>query len=153
MRIRKFENGDAEGISAVVCRSERQTLKGYYPDDLIEIFCRERSPEKIREKSSTRDFYVAEDGGKIVGVASLEEDNVKTVFVDPDYQGMGIGKQLIEKVESLARERGVRLLHVGSTTYAEPFYRKCGFSTVKRYDDSVQGHQVRMIKMEKPLNE
>ncbi|RLF92809.1 hypothetical protein DRN52_07405 [Thermococci archaeon] len=51
--------------------------------------------------------YVAELRGKILGAVELEiikldskrHGHIGYIFVDPDYQGMGIGKKLIQKAE------------------------------------------------------
>ena len=46
---------------------------------------------------------------------------------DPAYQRRGIGTELVRKAADVARERGIRWLHVDYLPELEPFYRQCGF--------------------------
>ena len=58
----------------------------------------------------------------IIGTASLQGSVVRTVFVDPDHQGKGIGARLMDVVESLARARSIATLSVPSSLTAQGFY-------------------------------
>jgi amino-acid N-acetyltransferase len=67
-----------------------------------------RSEEFIAER--TNDFLVAMDGGRIVGCAHLEEyapslAELRSLAVDPEGQGRGIGAALVDAIEQLARRR------------------------------------------------
>ena len=63
----------------------------------------------------------------VVGVASLYEGSARTVFVRPDLQGRGIGRQLMRRMEELAAARQIATLSVQSTVNAEPFYQALGY--------------------------
>ena len=69
---------------------------------------------ELTEVSISRDVVVAELNERIVGYASLrfvgKQGDVNTVAVAADAQGKGIGTQLMDWLETKARERGVREL-------------------------------------------
>jgi N-acetylglutamate synthase-like GNAT family acetyltransferase len=75
-------------------------------------------------------YFVAEDGGQIVGCAALEIYSSKlaelrSLVVRPEYQGQGVGKRLVEACVDRAREE--RVLEVMAITSSEDFFRSCGF--------------------------
>ena len=88
---------------------------------------------------------IAELNGKIAGEAEVfisdevwEGELVKTahlsvIEVARWYQGKGIGRALLERIEGIARERDCELLTVTPEKRAVGFYRKLGF-TRKIYD-------------------
>ena len=75
--------------------------------------------------------YVAVVDGRIVGTASLNDRTVRAVFVHPDYQGRGIGTELMNSVENAASVQSESTLSVQSSITAQPFYAKRGFKVVR----------------------
>lgn len=94
-----------------------------------------------------REVLVACDPTDIVGTASLEGDLARTVFVLPERQGRGIGRQLMLAVEALARDRGLRVLRVPASLTARFFYRRLGYVVV---EEMFHGEE-RTVLMEKEL--
>jgi len=136
--IRPFEAGDEATISTIICRCLREVNALDYPPDVMENVVRFFTPEKIARYPRSREIYVAESGGLIVGTASLARDNrtaeeeyvCLTVFVLPELQGAGVGKALMARVEEAAREKGANDLQVPSSFTALPFYTKLGYTEV-----------------------
>ena len=67
-----------------------------------------RPPEFIVER--TLDFLVATVRGRVVGCAHLEEYSpslaeLRSLVVDPAYQGQGVGVKLVAEIEALAKRR------------------------------------------------
>lgn len=95
-------------------------------------------PRKIR-KRNMRNFVVAEEEGKIVGMASVvvydrRLAEVRSVYVDPQHRGNGIAKELVTKVT----ERSVKELPsatVFAITTSPTLFESDGYSTRqgKRY--------------------
>ncbi len=92
-------------------------------------------------------MFVAVVEESIVGTAGLDGEVVRTVFILPEYQGRGIGRALMAKVEVAAMANRVAILTVPSSITAEPFYAKLGFRAVR---DSYHGEE-RTIVMERSL--
>ena len=80
-------------------------------------------------------MLVARDGGRIVGTAGLElyADGalLRSVAVDPDAQGRGLGQELTGAALRLAETHGRETVFLLTTT-AEGFFPKFGFEIVTR---------------------
>jgi amino-acid N-acetyltransferase len=78
---------------------------------------------------------VAHDGERVVGAAGLEvyRDGglLRSVVVDRACRGTGLGRQLVEAVTGLARERGLPALYLLTTT-AAAYFPKLGFVPIAR---------------------
>ena len=84
---------------------------------------------------SLRDFYVYEADGKVVGTAALNiawEDlaELRSLAVHPDYNGRGVGKQLVQACLDEARRLGIR--RVFALTYKQVFFEKIGFTVIEK---------------------
>jgi ribosomal protein S18 acetylase RimI-like enzyme len=84
------------------------------------------------EQLTTDCVFVAEREGVVAGFAAVvgrpdAGAELDALFVDPNLWKQGIGRQLVEHVVGVARERGATFLHVVGNPHAEGFYASCGF--------------------------
>src|SRR5687768_14850668 len=86
-----------------------------------------------------RDFAVYEvetpGGREVVGCTALaiiwaDLGEVRSLAVDDDYRGRGIGRRLVEWCVDEARRLGIR--RIMSLTYEEAFFAKLGFEVVPK---------------------
>jgi amino-acid N-acetyltransferase len=72
---------------------------------------------------------------RVIGCAAIEPyDGVallRSIAVAADQRGAGIGTNLVQAVEDLARERGARSLILLTET-ADGWFRRLGYSTIDR---------------------
>jgi GNAT superfamily N-acetyltransferase len=145
--IRPARDDDAADVSALILRALRETNASDYTDEIIERVSQSFSPAAVLQFIGKRTVFVATIDGRVVGTASLDGTVVRTVFVSPDAQGRGIGRQLMAEIERAARERTIAALTVPSSVTAEAFYARLGFRAVR---DSWHGDE-RTIIMERSL--
>ncbi|MDW3711394.1 MULTISPECIES: GNAT family N-acetyltransferase [unclassified Pseudomonas] len=145
--IRTATPDDAAAISQVVLTALAESNARDYPPKVIASVQANFGPEQVRGLLAAREVLVAEAAGCVIGTASLDGDMVRTVFVAPGAQGLGVGRRLMEQVEALARERGVAVLKVPSSITAEGFYAGLGFQAVQQI---IRGEE-RTIVMERSL--
>ncbi len=90
-------------------------------------------------------FLVITDGGRVIGTGALHrlEDTVaeiKRLWLLPEYQGQGLGHQMMEKLMAIAREKGYTKLRLETTpayqVKAYKFYKKLGFNDIPRYSEA-----------------
>lgn len=81
--------------------------------------------------------FVAEIAGAAAGYVALDlaeaACRVDQLFVSPEHEAEGVGRQLLEFAEGYAIFRGARALQVvveGGNARAESFYRRRGFVAV-----------------------
>ena len=107
------------------------------PDDLsaVEDLLRRSELPLDGVKASLGSFVVAERGGKLVGVAGLEQCGdyglLRSAAVDPEWRGRGLGRTLVERVISEAEATGFRALYLLTTT-AEKYFPSFGFRETTR---------------------
>jgi putative acetyltransferase len=82
--------------------------------------------------------YVFSENGTVKGFVSLKEDSLAAMFVSPDAQGKGIGRQLMNKAKSLRRRLSLTVYRENEKSMR--FYMKCGFRPVKERVDEHTGH-------------
>lgn len=120
MKIRQAKISDAKAIYGLI---------NYYAERDKMLF---RSLADIYENLQA--FTVAEVGGQVVGCCALEiiwSDlaEIKSLAVDNDHAGRGIGRKLVSAALKKARQLG--LPKVFALTLKPGFLKKLGFKTVK----------------------
>lgn len=141
MNIRMFETKDAEEISELIIHTLRTTNVKDEPVEEIEKVVSTMTPEAIIERASFTNFYVFEEESKIVGTGAIgpywdseTESSLFTIFVSPDYQGKGIGKLIIQTLESDFYFKRAERIEIPASITAVHFYRKYGYD----YKDGIK---------------
>jgi amino-acid N-acetyltransferase len=82
-------------------------------------------------------FMLVKENGKVIGSVGLEIYSkyalLRSLAVDASQQGNGLGKSLYKTALELAQHKKVQELFLITTT-AAPFFKKLGFSQIKRAD-------------------
>lgn len=75
--------------------------------------------------------WVCKDKGRVIGFAfvDMREENIWALFVHPDYEGKGIGRQLHDTMLDWYFLQGKQRVWLGTSpnTRAETFYHKQGW--------------------------
>ena len=129
--IRNATNADALAISRIIIGTLRESNTLDYSSAIIDQVESSFSPSAILDLLTRRQVLVATTDSHIVATASLDKDVVRSVFVDPTWQGKGIGRQLMAMIQSIAIKDGVSLLRVPSSITAQGFYAALGFKKIR----------------------
>ena len=105
-------------------------------------------------------MYVLEDGGVKAECVVTDEGEgileIKNLATEPDYQGNGYGRALIDFLaENYAGKYSVLQVGTGESPLTVPFYEKCGFAYHHRtknfftdhYDHPIYECGVRLVDM------
>ena len=144
--IREFTFADADRVSALIQNTlliSNCTDYDYKVIRNLEVTFR---PEKLKALSLRREIFVYEMDGQLEGTISLENNTIFSFFVAPDKQMEGVGTQLLEYVENLARAKGTRRLYMAASITAVSFYRRQGYEITGSGGDSVFGRTYNMRK-------
>ena len=125
--VRRARVGDARTMKALIDRYAGRVLLA---KELVTLY------------ESVQEFWVAELDGAVVGCGALHvlwEDlaEVRTVAVDPDLRGKGIGHQLVDQLVKQARNLGLARVFV--LTFETEFFARHGFVAI---DGAPVSHEV-----------
>ena len=133
-------------------RAARYCLERYYAE-LAERFDAGFDPARgisaaPKELTPPRGYFVlATLHGEPVGCGALKchraFGEVKRMWVAPTARGMGIGKRLLERLETIARRRRIPVLRLEtnkSLKEAQALYRASGYREVQPFNDEPYAH-------------
>lgn len=134
--------------------------------DTITTICKDDySPEQIKawtssientqrwtNKLTSQYFLIAELDNKIVGYASLENnDYFDFLYVHKDYQRQGIADRLYTEIEKEAIKRKATVLSSDVSETARLFFEKKGFKTITPQTNIIKDVEIINYKMNKQL--
>ena len=104
---------------------------------------------------------IENENGEIIGgcIAEAYEYHwsrvlLEELWVDEHYRHQGIGSMIIREVERIAREKGCRVVTLGTASYmARPFYEKHGyavFTTLKKANGYIDYSLVKYLDKDTP---
>ncbi|MDB2272708.1 GNAT family N-acetyltransferase [Halorubrum ezzemoulense] len=157
--LREASPEDAAVMARIQSESLRENGEEYYTDEQLALLApAEPDAEAIPEDEFTDDScrpIIAELDGLIVGWGSihLDENVLAATFVDPDYTGQGIGRTIVEELETIARQEGVEELIVPASLNAVGFYETLGFEKQREIDASGPGTpEIPSVELTKQLS-
>ncbi len=133
--IRRFENSDANRVSALIAKTLRTCNIKDYSSEHIENNVAAFTPEKVVARAGWTHFYVVCEGEKIIGCGAIgpywdkrDESSLFNIFVLPEYQKKGIGRKIIETLERDEYFLRAKRTEVPASITALNFYRKMGYN-------------------------
>ena len=136
----------------------RDDFKAYYAlryKVLREPWGHPKGTEKDDYEPISEHFMAVNEKGEVVGVVKLYEKSegvgyVSHLAVSPDHQHKGIGKLLVQTVETRARERGFHSVGTMARVTATAFFEKHGYRVTGM--PSVHLGTTHLVWMEKELS-
>ena len=159
VRLRGMTAADPAALAALHRRAILAVPDDVCPPEDRESWAQGIGPEAYARFEAERreTFLLAEGSGELVGFVSFAldraEGEITGVYVDPDWQGHGIGHRLCERAEAILRGRGAERIRVRSSLAGRPAYAAFGFrETARGVHRTRGGRDLPMVAMEKPLS-
>lgn len=133
LKTSQAELSQAKEIASLLVES---ITNNCYPDHgndqiTIENWVANKTPESVQswlENEHNQSIVVQDHDDTIVGFAILTHSyEILVNYVKPKYTGLGVGGELMTKLEKLAEANGSNLLQTDSTVSAVGFYVAKGF--------------------------
>ena len=129
LNIRRAGQEDCQFIGSVHAAAVRGIRTALYTPEEIQAWAVPKKPESYEESIHSKEFFVAEEGGVIVGFGVLNQASaeVEAVYVSPEAGRRGIGLAVLRKLEERAGALGLRVLRLNASLNAVPFYERAGY--------------------------
>lgn len=128
---------DAMAMADIHHAAIHAAANGCYPKEVIKNWAGTNLEESANYiLSSIRDTGVevilARRGDELAGygMVSLARNYLGAVFVKPSMMGKKIGAQILDKLETAARNQGLAYLELDASLNAEGFYLKNGYESI-----------------------
>ncbi|MFT9456389.1 MAG: GNAT family N-acetyltransferase [Liquorilactobacillus hordei] len=135
---RIFKDTDATAVAALVKKTMLTTNIKDYTKEYLENDLKKLTALAFIERAKYFHCYVFSDStaeNKIVGVGSIgaywgkkNESSLFNIFVLPEYQGQGIGRQIIQTLEQDIFFKRAKRIEIPASITGLKFYQKMGYS-------------------------
>ena len=151
--IRSLEEKDAEKVSELIRTTISISNKKDYPEELMDQLIAIETPEHVLERASWTHFYVAEKDGAIIGCGAIgpywgkeDESSLFTIFVNPECQGKGVGRLIVETLEKDEYFLRAKRIEIPASITGIPFYLKMGYDYKNGITEPDEEHLIRLEK-------
>ncbi|MDR3597825.1 GNAT family N-acetyltransferase [Clostridium sp.] len=135
LSIRRFDKNDETEVSNIICRNFLEVNIRDYSKKEMEDLSKVYNSDKVVQISDYAHMYVACIDKKIVGCGAIssfwgkqDESILLTIFVLPELQGKGIGRAIIETLESDEYFLRAKRIEIPASITACDFYKKMGYT-------------------------
>ena len=153
LTVRRIEDSDAKAVSDLIRKTISISNKKDYPEDIMDQLIEIETPEHVLQRASWTHFYVVLEGCDIIGCGAIgpfwgkeDESSLFTIFVDPDKQGKGIGRLIMNTLENDEYFLRAKRIEIPASITGVPFYLKMGYHYKDGITEPDEEHLIRMEK-------
>lgn len=158
--IRKTSANDIPAIQEIANKTWPATYGAILSKEQVEFMMNMMYSDNslLQQIQKQHQFFIVSEGIHDLGFVSIEHrfkneliTRIHKIYVLPETQGKGIGKLLLDKVVSLAKENDSNTisLNVNRFNKAYAFYKKIGFEIVGEENIAIgNGYLMEDFKME-----
>ena len=125
---------DVDKLLHILRRCMKEVNSKDYEPWEIEKFLNGFNTECLSNSILNRHFYSVQYAGEIIGMGAVNRDTSQesqsyftTIFINPDFHKMGIGKNLIRFLEKDEWCLHSNLIEIPSSKSSHEFYHKLGY--------------------------
>ena len=153
MEIRTHKPADIPEISRLFFNTIRRINSRDYTQAQVQAWAPTiYNNEYWSRRFLKRQVVVAEFKGKIVGFAEYEPSgHVDCFYVHHEHQRLGIGKVLLQWIETELQKQNVHRLYAEVSVTARAFFESRGFTVVEERNAEYMEVSIKLYLMEKYL--
>lgn len=125
---------NGEDLVNIIHRCLKEVNYKDYTEDEINKFIGELNEERLSSIILTKHFYIAKYNEDIIGMGAVARDESQesqcyftTMFVNPSYHKMGVGRKMVEYLEGDEWCIESKLIEIPASRTAHGFYEKLGY--------------------------
>ena len=153
--IRPYRAGDAAALAEIYHDAvHRIGRRDYSPEQCVVWSPAQPDPANYESwATGRREVWVATDAADApIAYGALEPDgHIDHLYCRPDHAGKGVGSALVDRLETLARERGIGRLYVEASDTAKPLFLRKGYAEIELRQFLLDGVLIHNTSMAKTL--
>ena len=152
-KIEYATSEDAPKIIELAHKVIGYSLTKIYPQSAVDWFYSYHTLEHLNEEfESGADVAVIYDGDILAATGTYHDDELKRLFVHPDYQRAGLGKMIVSDLEEKARQSGRPYIMLYANPATWRYYQAKGYYPTNFAAEAMQdGEYLAYCTMAKPL--
>lgn len=153
MKIRRSTIEDSVDLAKLARATIRKVNGKDHDNAIIDEWSKGNTAALYRATEKERIRFVAVENKKIIGFTDMLPDGeLMSLYVHPQFLGIGVGKRLLAHIENVAKTMGIEIMHCQSSVNAKKFYEKHGYNVTKPAYWRINGvPPMRVYQMEKAL--
>jgi GNAT superfamily N-acetyltransferase len=150
--IRKFTPSDLDTVRALIQRTIDVCYSGIYPEEAVWFFKAWHCDDNILRDAKEGYTILLEKDRRIIGTGTIVSNEIKRVFVEPEFQKHGFGKLIMQRLEEKALSAGISIVDLSASLPSKKFYDSLGYVTLEETFIEVEnGKKLDFYRMEKSL--
>lgn len=142
MNVIQAGREDVPAIHKLIHQTISTIYSKYYPTDVVRFFLDYHSKDHIAKALDQELVLLIKEEGQLIGTGSLSGNEIKRMFVLPQFQNKGYGSLLLNKLEQKAAENGYTSVELDSSLPAYGLYENKGYLPIKNERVVTQSGQV-----------
>ncbi len=131
MNIIKASASDIESVKHITAKTINSIYPHYYPCGAVDFFLSHHNDKNIENDIENGNVYLClNNDDKAVGTVTIKENAICRLFVLPDYQGNGYGRELLSFTEKKISEKHSTII-LDASLPAKAIYLKRGYSSTE----------------------
>ena len=151
IRIREFSPSDLQKVFGLIWKTINTCYPAVYSPEAITYWEDIHTEEKILSDAKSGSILVLESQGSIVATGTLLGYRIGRVYVQPEKQGSGFGKLIMQELENKAKQKGLKEVKLYSSLVSKKFYDCLGYKTIRETFLEIKGKRLDYYDMKKTL--
>lgn len=126
MKIIKATTADCEAVIKITRDTINAIYPHYYPSGAVDFFLAHHSDQNILTDIESGIVYLLSDENGAEGTVTIKKNEICRLFVLPQYQGKGYGRELLDFSEEIIKESYSEVT-LSASPPAKAIYEKRGY--------------------------
>ena len=128
--IRAAKETDFDSVKDITQTTIWSVYPKYYPSGAVQFFSNHHSDDRIRADIVAGIVFLIEEDGTAIGTVTVASNEINRLFVLPDFQRKGYGRELMDFAEEIIRKKHDHII-LDASLPAKQIYLKRGYVTTK----------------------
>lgn len=126
-KIRNYNREDLSSLHCLIQETISFSYPAFYSDVAINFFKEHHSKDNISRRVEVGKTVLVEENARIIATGSIVGSEISGVFVLPEKQKHGLGREVMALLEDEARKTNIVETHLDISLPARSFYESLGY--------------------------